>query len=82
MLVTLKFTNRTAVDEDRPPEVVEMKISRDAVPHVMDWYGAFFAGDDYDVRLNGRKLRLGINGELELPTLDATPARKRISSST
>jgi len=74
-IVTLRFTNRFL----SPPDVVEMQISREAVAHVMDWYGAFFAGDDYDVRLNGRKLRLGINGEYEPPTLDAKASRKAIS---
>ncbi len=62
-IVTLKFTNRFQVYEGGPLDVVQMKISREAVPDVMQWYGAFFAGDDYDVRLNGKKLKLGINGE-------------------
>jgi hypothetical protein len=74
MLVKLKFTNRTAGD-DGPAEIVEMQINREAVSHVLVWYGAFYAGDDYDVRLNGKKLRLGINGELEVPTIDAKPSR-------
>ena len=52
-----------------------MQINREAVSHVLVWYGAFYAGDDYDVRLNGKKLRLGINGELEVPTIDAKPSR-------
>lgn len=77
MMVQLRFTNRTA-GEEGPPDVVEMQINREAVPHVMDWYGAFYAGDDYDVRLNGKKLRMGINGELELPTIDAAPVRLAI----
>lgn len=77
MLVHLRFTNRTDSDEG-PPRVVEMQINREAVPSVMDWYGAFYAGDDYDVRLNGKKLRMGINGELELPTIDAAPVRLAI----
>ena len=74
-IVTLRFTNRF----QSPPDVVEMQISREAVAHVMDWYGAFFAGDDYDVRLNGRKLTLGINGEYEMQTIDVTPSRMAIS---
>jgi hypothetical protein len=78
-LVTLKFTNRWPVDQGGPVDVVQMEISREAVPHVMEWYGAFFAGDDYDVHMNGRKLRIGINGEFEMPTLEAKPRRFAIS---
>lgn len=77
MLVKLKFENRTAGDSG-PPEVIEMQINREAVSHIMDWYGAYYAGDDYDVRLNGTKLQLGINGEYEMPTIEAVPARPRL----
>jgi hypothetical protein len=61
-IVTLRFTNIDA-GSNGVPDVVTMRIDRGSVPHVMDWYGAFYAGDDYDVRLNGRKLKMGINGE-------------------
>lgn len=77
MIVTLRFENRTA--EDDGPAVVEMKINREAVRHVMDWYGAFFAGDDYTVRINGKRQRLGINGELEHDTIDGSVARKALT---
>ena len=63
-MVTLQITNRSAVDGGRPPLVVEMTINRNATCDVLDWYGAYAAGDDYDVRINGRMARLGINGEL------------------
>lgn len=68
MIVTLKFVNR-----DASPEVQEMRVERDAVQRIMDWYGAFYAGDDYDVYVNGRRQNLGINGELEPVTIDAAP---------
>ncbi len=64
MIVTLKFVNRTAASEGDDAAIVEMQIGRDAARHVVEWYGAFFSGDDYDVLLNGRTQRLGINGEL------------------
>jgi len=76
VIVTLRFENRDAVDDGAL--VTEMKISRNAVRDVMDWYGAFYAGDDYDVRINGRKQRLGINGELEPDTIDGTVAVKAL----
>lgn len=66
MIVTLTFNNRTA--EER----TDLRVARESVPPIMDWYGAFYAGDDYDVLLNGRKQHLGINGELEPVTIDGT----------
>ena len=79
MIVTLKFINRTAWDDG--DWTVEMQISRDAVPQIMEWYGAFCSGDDYDVLINGRRQRLGINGELEPAVIDGRPARKAIAKS-
>ncbi len=64
--VLLSFDNRTAPDRHA------FHISRDGVPLVMDWYGAFYAGDDYSVFINGVKQVRGINGELEGVTIDGT----------
>lgn len=83
MLVTLRFENRDAVDDGLPAQIIEMRVSRAAVPHIMDWYGAFCAGDDYDVHINGRKQEMGINGELEPVVIDAeaAPASLKIGQS-
>jgi len=67
MIVTLKFVNA-----DARPQTQEMRVERDAVERIMDWYGAYCAGDDYAVYINGRLQRLGINGELEPVTIDGT----------
>jgi len=72
MIVTLKFVNR-----DASPQVQEMRVERDAVQRIMDWYGAFYAGDDYDVYVNGRRQILGINGEMEPETINVTPTPAR-----
>lgn len=64
MIVTLTFENRTAGNS------VSLRVSRTACPPIMDWYGAYCAGDDYDVLINGKKQALGINGELEGATID------------
>ena len=64
MIVTLVFDNRTA--EER----IELKVDRSAAAPIMDWYGAFYAGDDYDVYVNNVRQCLGINGELEPLTID------------
>lgn len=63
MIVTLTFDNRTA--EER----TELRVGRSAVNQIMEWYGAYYAGDDYDVLINGRPQALGINGELEPVTI-------------
>ena len=65
MIVTLKFVNH-----DASPTVQEMRVDRDAVERIMDWYGAYYAGDDYEVYVNGRRQSLGINGELEPVTIE------------
>ncbi len=65
MIVTIKFDNRTAENS------ISFRIERSACAAIMNWYGAYYAGDDYDVRINGRKQILGINGELEPMTIDA-----------
>lgn len=63
---SLTLVNRTTGNSHR------LRVTIDGVPDVVEWYGAFYAGDDYDVYLNGRKLRLGTNGEKEGDTIDMT----------
>ncbi len=64
MIVTLTFENRTAENS------ISLRVARSACPPIMDWYGAYYGGDDYDGLINGRKQELGINGELEAVTID------------
>lgn len=64
-IVNLRFDNRDADDS------VTMRVERSAVPLIMAWYGAYYAGDDYDVFISNRKKLIGINGELEPVTIDA-----------
>ena len=56
-MVTLVFNNA-----DATPKSTVLRINRDSVPHVMDWYGAFYAGDRYAVTMDGRNVRMDING--------------------
>ena len=65
MIVKLKFVNR-----DATPRIEEMRVEQSAVSRIMDWYGAYYAGDDYDVYINNRLQNLGINGELEPVTIE------------
>jgi hypothetical protein len=83
MTVRLKFENRDAC-EDGPAHVIEMRVNREAVTHIMDWYGAFFAGDDYDVFINGQAQEMGINGEYQPVVIDveAEPIGRKLLTST
>lgn len=55
--VRLVFSNA-----DATPKNVALDVALDAVPHIMDWYGAFFAGDRYTVTVDGRNVAMDING--------------------
>lgn len=57
-IVRLVFSNADACK----PRNVTIECRRAAVPRIMAWYGAFFAGDRYTVTLNGRLLPIDQNG--------------------
>ncbi|QIG75729.1 hypothetical protein EVC20_158 [Rhizobium phage RHph_Y2_17_1] len=57
--VTLKFVN-----QDATPKVVKFDVSRDGIKPVMAWYGAYHAGDNYTVHVNGVEVEKDENGEL------------------
>ena len=61
-MVELCFVNRNAVER-----VVTIKTRKCDVPYIMRWYGAFYAGDDYEVRLNGEPVKKDRDGELKEP---------------
>ena len=58
MTCTLIFNNA-----DAKPRSVVLQVAPDAVPHIMAWYGAYFAGDRYKVTVDGRNVRMDQNGE-------------------
>ncbi len=62
--VRLQFVNRTA------EETHTLHVAKASAALIMDWYGGYYAGDDYDALINGVKQNLGINGELEPVTID------------
>lgn len=55
----LTFTN-----SDATPKTVSFHVSDDGIPHVMAWYGAYFAGDRYYVAVDGERVQKDRNGEL------------------
>lgn len=66
--VQLTFVNRTAGqcrDDPRPYVKEEVRCTRASCPTIMQWYGAFCAGDDYDVLIDGIKQQIDLNGELD-----------------
>lgn len=58
-IVILQFTNM-----DARPKVQTMTISRENVPQVMAWYGAYYARDRYRVTIDGEVVKKDKNGEL------------------
>lgn len=57
-VVRLVFMNA-----DATPKNVAVEVSRASVPHIMAWYGAYFAGDRYTVAIDGRNIQMDQNGE-------------------
>ena len=55
---TLVFMNA-----DATPKNTSVTCSVESVAPIMNWYGAYFAGDRYTVAFNGRNVPMGINGE-------------------
>ncbi|WP_310619667.1 hypothetical protein [Flexibacterium corallicola] len=63
-LITLEFINEDACENSI------IQCSRASIPSIMEWYGCFYAGDDYHVFANGRLLNKDRNGEYEPLVLD------------
>ncbi len=77
-IVTLRFDNRDAMGEDEGKvQSIKLRVERSAVKHIMAWYGAYYAGDDYDVFINGRKQAKDKNGEFEHETVDTEAVAAR-----
>ena len=68
MSATLVFNNA-----DATPKSVVLDVSVSAVPHIMAWYGVYFAGDRYTVTLDGRNVPMDQNGEPIATMQEATP---------
>lgn len=86
-MVELKFTN-----SDARPKTQIIQCSEASIAPIMDWYGAFFAGDRYTVHADGVALKKDQNGSLVEPyggpamseTVNHTPERiwARLDSAT
>jgi len=55
---------------DATPQEVRMHVAPDAIPNIMAWYGAYFAGDRYNVFVDGRRVEKDQNGERVTPEID------------
>ncbi len=64
-IVELRFEN-----PESELHSVAVHVEREACPIIMDWYGAYCAGDNYRVFINGNHVPLGVNGELEGVTIE------------
>lgn len=58
VMVELKFVNC-----DARPKTIALQVETAAIPHIMAWYGAYFAGDRYAVFVDGEKVEKDQNGE-------------------
>lgn len=56
----LEFVNRTAETAHK------ISLAYGSINDVMAWYGAYFAGDDYTVTVNGTPVEMDQNGERDL----------------
>ena len=65
-MVKLKFTNYDTCDDesDIALHTIVIECSIRSVRNILAWYGAFHAGDDYFVQMDGQTLAIDINGEL------------------
>lgn len=79
MTVLLEFVNR---EYEGGSCNVELALAdRDSIAPIMEWYGAYCAGDDYSVYVNGAPVEMDMNGAYQPPTLDLQPDRKLIEAS-
>jgi hypothetical protein len=58
-MVRLVFSNA-----DATPKTEVVDVHRDSVALVMRWYGSHHAGDRYTVTVDGRNVRMDLNGEM------------------
>lgn len=56
-VASLRFENRTA------GETHTVMVTNGSVPAIMQWYGAYFAGDDYTVTYGQTPIQHDMNGE-------------------
>lgn len=49
---------------DATPREVKFNVAMDGVAPIMAWYGAYYAGDRYNVFVDGKRINKDRNGEL------------------
>ena len=69
-IVALEFYNAEAT-----PHVTRLNVSRTSIAPIMAWYGAYYAGDDYGVLVDGVEITKDKNGEFEPVTFDHAPQK-------
>lgn len=61
MIVQLQFDNKTAAKPDQQTKIL---CDVDSVPKIVQWYGGFYFGDDYEASVDDIHLALDRNGEM------------------
>lgn len=67
-MVSLEFYN-----PDATLAITRLVVSRDSIGPILAWYGAYFAGDEYAVMIDGEEIKIDGNGERESLIIEATP---------
>jgi hypothetical protein len=58
------MTELQFINSDATPKTQTLVVSPEAVALIMDWYGAFYAGDRYIVKVDGKRVAQDHNGGL------------------
>lgn len=58
-LIRMVFKNR-----DATPKTVSIICQASNQHDIAAWYGSFFAGDNYDLKIDGKRVRLDQNGQI------------------
>ena len=63
--VELRFVNHWVdeLEQGDAPQVDIIFCNAESVPQIMAWYGAYFAGDRYQVFKDGTEIQIDQNGE-------------------
>jgi hypothetical protein len=66
-------------DAPNPPMISEFTLMSDVgLASILEWYGAFCAGDPYTVTVNGVNVNLDMNGCVAPVVLEYTPNLARL----
>lgn len=66
-VVELKFFNY-----DATPNETKIYVQNESIKPILAWYGAYYAGDRYNVFKDGKRVEIDHNGEIPEKTISLT----------